>query len=256
MDVVVEHAAGLDVHRSLIVACVLKTGPTGRIAKERGQFGTNAAGLGKLAAWLTEHRVSAVVMESTGVYWMPVYAALEQAGGFDLLVANAQHVKQVPGRKTDVGDAEWLARLARCGLVRKSFVPPKPIRDLRELTRYRRTLIDVQGSERNRLIKLLEASGIKIAEVVSDVFGVSGRAILRALIAGGMTALEMARLARGTLRKKIPQLTAALAGRLEEHHRPMLAVQLAGWKRRKPTSLPSTGRSLRVWSPIAPRWSS
>jgi transposase len=158
---------------------------------------------------------------------MPVYAILEQAAGLALIVANAQHVKQVPGRKTDVKDAEWLAQLVRFGLMPKSFVPPKPVRDLRDLTRYRRTLTEVQGSERRRLIKLLEATDIKLAEVMSDVFGVSGRAILRALIEGQQTIPEMTKLARGQLRKKIPQLGEALAGRLDDHHRHMLAIQLA-----------------------------
>lgn len=227
MDVITDRAAGLDVHRSIIAACVLLTQANARTARERRQFAATASGLVELAAWLKGHGVTHVGMESTGVYWMPVYAALEEAGGFDLIVANAQHVKAVPGRKTDVKDAEWLAELVRFGLMRKSFVPPKPIRDLRDLTRYRRTLVEVQGSERRRLIKLLEATDIKLAEVVSDVFGKSGRAILRALIDGEQTAEEMAKLARGTLRKKIDRLGKALAGRLGEHHRRMLAIQLA-----------------------------
>jgi transposase len=227
VDIVAHRSAGLDVHRSIIVACALLTEVNGRVTKERGQFPATAAGLAKLAAWLKGLGVSHVGMESTGVYWMPVYAVLEQAGGFVLIVANAQHVKQVPGRKTDVKDAEWLAQLVRFGLMRKSFVPPKPIRDLRDLTRYRRTLTEAQGSERRRLIKLLEATDMKLAEVMSDVFGVSGRKILRALIEGEQAAAEMAKLARGQLRKKIPQLTEALAGRLDAHHREMLAIQLA-----------------------------
>jgi transposase len=186
-----------------------------------------ASGLAELAEWLRGLGATHVGMESTGVYWMPVYAALEQVGGFELIVANAQHVKAVPGRKTDVKDAEWLADLVRFGLIRKSFVPPKPIRDLRDLTRYRRTLVDVQASERRRLIKLLEATDIKLAEVVSNVFGKTGRAIVRALIEGEQTAEEMAKLAIGHLRKKIAPLTKALAGRLDAHHRRMLAIQLA-----------------------------
>jgi len=227
MDIVAHRSAGLDVHRSIIVACALLTEPNGRVTKERNQFPATAAGLVKLSAWLQALGVSHVGMESTGVYWMPVYAILEQAAGLALIVANAQHVKQVPGRKTDVKDAEWLAQLVRFGLMPKSFVPPKPVRDLRDLTRYRRTLTEVQGSERRRLIKLLEATDIKLAEVMSDVFGVSGRAILRALIEGQQTIPEMTKLARGQLRKKIPQLGEALAGRLDDHHRHMLAIQLA-----------------------------
>jgi len=227
MDIIAYRAAGLDVHRSIIAACVVLTPPHGRATKERRQFAATAAGLAELAAWLKGLGVTHVGMESTGVYWMPVYAVLEQAGGFELIVANAQHIKAVPGRKTDVKDAEWLAELVRFGLMRKSFVPPKPIRDLRDLTRYRRTLVDVQASERQRLIKLLEATDIKLAEVVSDVFGKSGRAIVRALIDGETDADAMAKLARGHLRKKTDRLRGALAGRLDDHHREMLSIQLA-----------------------------
>lgn len=226
MEVLVERVAGLDVHRSIIVACVLVVQANGRTRRERSQFQATAGGLAQLAGWLGRHDVSHVAMESTGVYWLPVYAVLEQAGGFDLTVANAQHVKQVPGRKTDVNDAEWLAMLLRSGLMRKSFVPPKPIRHLRELTRYRRTLVEVQASERRRLIKLLEASGIKLAEVVSDVFGVSGRAIVRALIEGRQSVADMAKLARGRLRQKISRLGEALVGGLEEPYREIVQIQL------------------------------
>jgi transposase len=166
-------------------------------------------------------------MESTGVYWMPIYAVLEAAGGFELIVVNAQHAKAIKGRKTDMKDAEWLGQLVRHGLVRGSFVPPRPIRELRDLTRYRRTLVETEGSERRRLIKLLELAGIKLAGVVSDIFGVSGRAILRALIEGGLPAAEMSKLARGSLRKKRGQLIEALAAEPAAHQRPLLAMQLA-----------------------------
>ena len=165
-------------------------------------------------------------MESTGVYWMPVFAALENAGGFDLWVVNAQHVKAVPGRKTDVKDAEWLAHLLRHGLLKKSFIPAKPFRELRDLTRYRRVLTEAQASERQRLIRLLELADIKLAGVMSDVFGVSGRAILKAIIEGGHTAFEMAKLARGALRKKRPQLAEALAVEMPAHQRQLLGIQL------------------------------
>jgi len=162
-------------------------------------------------------------MESGGVYWMPVYAALEAAGGFELIVVNAQHANAIKGRKTDMEDAEWLAQLVRHG----SFVPPRPIRELRDLTRYRRTLVESQGSERRRLIKLLEMADIKLAGVVSNVFGVSGRAILRALIEGGHRAAEMSKLARSNLRKKRGQLIESLAAEPAAHQRPLLAMQLA-----------------------------
>jgi transposase len=163
-------------------------------------------------------------MESTGVYWKPIYAILE--GAFQIVVANAEQVKKVPGRKTDVKDAEWLADLLCHGLLRSSFVPPKPIRELRDLTRYRRKLVESQATERNRLLKLLESANIKLASVATNVFGVSGRLMLRAMIAGKASAQEMADLAKGLLRKKIPQLELALEGRLEEHHRFLLKLQL------------------------------
>jgi len=226
MDVMAERCAGLDVHRSTVVACVLLSEAGGRTKKAKAEFTTTTAGLGKLVAWLREHGVSVVGMESTGVYWMPVYAALESAGGFELIVANAQHIKAVPGRKTDMNDAEWVACLVRHGLMRPSFVPPKAIRDLRDLTRYRRTLVEAQASERRRLIKLLEAADIKLAGVLSDVFGVCGRLILRAVIAGDQSAAAMAKLARGKLRQKRPQLFDALSAQVDPHRRGLLAMQL------------------------------
>ncbi|MFI4982406.1 MAG: IS110 family transposase [Nevskiales bacterium] len=226
MDVLRERSAGLDVHRSVIVACVLLSALGGQVTKEVRSFAATATGLAELAAWLSGCGVTHVGMEGTGVYWMPVYAALEAVSGITLVVANARHIKAVPGRKTDVIDAEWIARLIRYGLVRASFVPPQPIRHLRDLTRYRRTLVEVQASERRRLIKLLEATDMKLAEVLSDVFGVTGRAILRALIEGDSTPAQMAALARGHARKKIAPLTAALGGQLAEHQRFMLRMQL------------------------------
>lgn len=227
MEVVAARCAGLDVHRSVIVACALLSAQGGRVRKERGEFVSTRAGLERLLGWLRNLGLTHVGMESTGVYWMPVYAVLEEAGGFELTVVNAQHAKAIKGRKTDLKDAEWLAELVRHGLVRGSFVPPKPIRDLRDLTRYRRSLVETQASERRRLIKLLEMADIKLAGVVSDIFGVSGRAILRALIAADQTAVAMSQLARGRLRKKRAQLIEALAGRLSEHQRHILDMQLA-----------------------------
>jgi len=226
MDVLRERSAGLDVHRSVIVACVLLSAAGERVSKEVKSFAATASGLAALTAWLSGFGVTHVGMEGTGVYWMPIYAALEAVSGLTPIVANARHIKAVPGRKTDVIDAEWIARLIRYGLVRASFVPPQPIRHLRDLTRYRRTLVEAQASERRRLIKLLEASDMKLAEVLSDVFGVTGRAILRALIAGESTPAQMAALAKGAARKKIAPLTVALGGQLAEHQRFMLRVQL------------------------------
>lgn len=226
MDILRERSAGLDVHRSVIVACVLVSAAGSHVRKEVQSFAATASGLATLVAWLSGFGVTHVGMEGTGVYWMPVYAALEAVAGLTPIVANARHIKAVPGRKTDVIDAEWIARLIRYGLVRASFVPPRPIRHLRDLTRYRRTLVEAQASDRRRLIKLLEASDMKLAEVLSDVFGVTGRAILRALIAGDATPTQMAALAKGAARKKIPLLTEALAGRLADHQRFMLDLQL------------------------------
>lgn len=183
-----------------------------------------ARDLAALREWLVAEGCTHVAMESTGIYWVPVYAALEDH--FELVVGNATHIKNVPGRKTDVKDSEWIADLVRHGLIRKSFVPCKAQRELRELTRYRRKLMESQASERNRLLKLLETAGIKLASVASDVFGISGRRMLRALLEGQSSAEQIAQLAKGTLRKKLEQLAWALEGKLEEHHRFLLGTQL------------------------------
>jgi transposase len=182
------------------------------------------ADLLRMRDWLRAEGCTHVGMESTGIYWMPVYTILE--GSFDLVVGNAMHIKQVPGRKTDVKDSEWIADLLRHGLIRPSFVPPKPLRELRDLLRYRRKLIDSQTAERNRMLKLLETANIKLASVASNVFGTSGRRMLRALLDGNMTPEQMAELAKGRLRKKLAELTPALDGRVEEHHRFLLSMQL------------------------------
>jgi transposase len=230
VDVVIECCAGLDVHQATIVACVLggksSGGSVSRPGKTIRTFGTTRGELLSLAEWLKAEGVSHAGMEATGIYWMPVFAALEASPAIKPIVVNACHVKNVPGRKTDVKDAEWLARLIRFGLVRNSFVPDKPFRELRELTRYRRRLVETQASERQRLIKLLEGAGIKLAGVLSNVLGISGRAILRALIAGTHTPQELAALARGTARKKHAALVKALDVRLESHQRLILECQL------------------------------
>jgi transposase len=225
MEVIVDCCAGLDVHQATVVACVNRSGRGGRSHKEIRSFGTMPDDLTALRDWLLEAGVTQVAMESTGVYWKPVYAALEDH--FEVIVANAQHVKNVPGRKTDVKDCDWLSDLQRHGLIRPGFVPPRPIRELRELCRYRNRLVQLQAGDRNRLIKVLETAGIKLAGVASDVFGVSGRAMLRALIAGEASAAAMAGLARGMLRRKCAELARALAAPLRPHQRLMLATQLA-----------------------------
>ena len=226
MEALLERCAGLDVHQASVVCCVLIGAPGRKAQKLVRSFGTTTRELEALRAWLTEHGVTHVGMESTGVYWKPVYAVLE--GHFDLTVGNAHHIKNVPGRKTDVKDAEWIAQLVRHGLVSKSFVPPPAIRDLRELMRHRRTLIETRTAARNRVLKLLEAANIKLSGVASDVFGVSGMAMLAALAAGTASPSEMAGLARGQMRRKHAALEAALEGRMREYQRFLLAMQLRG----------------------------
>jgi len=217
MQTLIERGCGLDVHQATVVACLLMVRGDGKVQKQMRTFGTTTRELVGLRAWLLSEGCTHVAMESTGVYGKPIYAILE--GGLEIVVANAQHIKKVPGRKADVKDAEWIADLLGHGLLRSSFVPPKPIRELRDLMRYRRKLVESQAAERNRLLKVLETANIKLANVAPDLFGMSGRLMLRALIAGKATPQEMAELAKGLLRKKIPELELALEGKLEQHHR-------------------------------------
>jgi transposase len=224
MDVMVERGCGLDVHQATVVACLLIGPPGKRPTKEIRTFRTMTASLREMRDWLKAAGCTHVAMESTGVYWQPVYAVLE--GHFELVVGNAHHIKAVPGRKTDVKDTEWIADLLRHGMIRPSFVPPQPLREMRDLLRYRRKLIEAGAAERNRLLKLLETANIKLSSVASDVFGVSGMAMLRALIDGTATPAEMAGLARGVLRRKEADLVMALDGCLAEHHRFLLRLQL------------------------------
>ena len=226
MEALVERGCGLDVHQGTVVACLLIVSKNGKVHKQIRTFGTTTRELLALREWLLSQDCTHVAMESTGVYWKPVYAVLEGEGTFKIVVANAQHVKKVPGRKTAVKDAEWIAELLCHGLLRSSFVPPKPIRELRDLTRYRRKLVESQVAERNRLLKLLESANIKLASVAADVFGLSGQLMLRALIEGKASPQEMAELAKGRMRAKIPELEPALEGKLEEHHRFLLRLQL------------------------------
>lgn len=222
MDVFVERGAGLDVHQATVVACVITGGH--RQKRETRTFRTLTGDLLALRDWLAECGVTHVAMESTGVYWLPVYQVLED--GFEMVVGNAHHIKNVPGRKTDVKDAEWIAGLLRHGLIRKSFVPPQPQRALRDLTRYRSALMQSASGERNRLLRLLETANIKLSSVMSDVFGVSGRAMLKAMIDGSAGPEEMAAMARGQLRRKTDDLKLALDGRIADHHRTLLALQM------------------------------
>lgn len=225
MDVVYERCAGLDLHKKAVTACRMVPGDGGQPAKETRTFGTMTDELLALGDWLAEAGVTHVAMESTGVYWKPVWNLFEDR--FRLLLVNAAHVKVVPGRKRDVGDAEWLADLLRHGLLKASFVPDRPARELRELTRYRSALVHDRTAEVNRLQKTLEGANLKLASVVSDVTGVSARRMLAELVAGTDDAAALAELAVGQLRRKVPELERALAGRVSPHQRFMLAQHLA-----------------------------
>jgi transposase len=228
MDVVYTHCCGIDVGKKEVVACLVVPGEDGRARKTIRRFWTMTEDLEALREWLREAGCVQVAMESTGVYWQPVWNVLEEEAAFELLLVNARHVKIVPGRKTDVNDAEWLADLVRHGLVRGSYVPDREQRELRELTRYRTELIEERTAHVNRLHKTLETANIKLGAVATDVLGVSCRAILAILVdpEQGATAEELANLARGRLRTRIPDLRRALVGRLRPHHRFMLAELL------------------------------
>jgi transposase len=216
METVFERVGALDVHKAQVTACVRVPDDAGRRVSHLGEFQTTVRGLMALRDWLVAHRVTHVAMEATGVYWQPVWHVLED--DLQLTLCNARHVKNVPGRKTDVCDAQWLCQLMEAGLLRGSFVPPKPQRRLRTLTRYRKTQIAERQREANRLHKALEDTGIKLDCVASDILGTSGRAMLDALVAGTTDPAVLAELARGRLRQKLPALREALQGRFEAHH--------------------------------------
>jgi transposase len=224
METIFERVGALDVHKGQVVACVRVSGVGGR-EPHVAQFATTVAGLLVLRDWLAAHEVTHVAMEATGVYWQPVWHILEE--DFELTLCNARHVKQVPGRKTDVSDAQWLAQLMEAGLLRASFVPPKPQRQLRTLTRYRKAQIAERQREANRLHKALEDTGIKLDCVATDILGKSGRAMLDALVAGTTDPDVLADLALGKLRAKLPALREALQGRFEAHHAIVIGAILA-----------------------------
>jgi transposase len=225
MDVVYTHCCGLDVHKKTVAACLITSTAGAEPVKEIRTFGTMTADLLALADWLQEAGCTHVAMESTGVYWRPVYNLLE--GQFELLVVNAQHMKAVPGRKTDVKDAAWIAELLRHGLLRGSFIPSKPQRQLRELTRYRSTLVQDRARALNRLQALLEDANLKLASVVTDINGVSAQAMLEAILAGQRDVEVLADLARGRLRAKRDQLKVALEGRVTAHHSFLMTEHLS-----------------------------
>src|SRR5579875_3439990 len=225
MQVVHQRCCGLDVHKKTVVACLLITVASGEVQKHVRTFSTMTADLLALADWLKAFQVTHVAMESTGVFWKPVFNLLEE--DFTVILVNAQHMKAVPGRKTDIKDSEWIADLLRHGLLKASFIPPAPVRELRDLTRYRKTLIQERSQEINRLQKGLETANVKLASVVSDVLGKSGQAMLDALVRGTTDAEVLADLALGRLRKKLPELREALDGRVQTHHRLLLKHILA-----------------------------
>lgn len=227
MDTVVERCAGIDIGKDEVVACVRTPGPGGEgRRKETRTFLSFTATLEAMADWFAAEGVTEVVMEATGSYWKPVWYLLEERSSFELKLVNAAHVKILPGRKSDVLDAEWLAELLEHGLLRGSFVPPQAIRELRDLTRYRKRLIQAHTSECQRIQKTLEDAGIKLDSVASDVLGVSGRAMLAALVAGERDPEVLAEMAKGVLRRKIPELRQALHGRFRDHHALLIGLCL------------------------------
>jgi transposase len=224
MDTLHPRCAGIDVHKGNVVVCVRCCDRPGKPLEEVRTFSTMTADLLALADWLAGHGVTQVAMESTGIYWKPVFNILE--GGVAVILVNAEHIKKVPGRKTDVKDCQWIAQLLQHGLLKASFVPPEPIRALRDLTRQRTQLIGERSAAANRIQKVLEDANIKLAGVATDVLGASGRDMLEALIAGEADPEALADLARKRLRAKIPELRRALQGRVTEHHRFLLRMHL------------------------------
>ena len=220
MEIIVEKGCGLDVHKETVVGCIMGTG----IKKEIKTYTTMTNDLLKLKGWLQESGITHVAMESTGVYWKPVFNILEDH--FEVILVNARHVKNVPGRKTDVQDSEWLCKLLRSGLVSGSFIPPRDIRELRDLTRHKRKLIQAIVSEKQRVEKVLEDANIKLSSIASDTFGASGKKIIEELIRGELQAEAMAELSKGRLRQKRGDLKEALVGQVREHHKFMIKVSL------------------------------
>jgi len=220
MELMYPNSSGIDVHKKFVVACVYVKDKKGKEKAVRKRFETMTGELEELATWLSGHGITHVTMESTGVYWKPIYNILSLR--FEVWVVNAHHLRQVPGRKTDETDAMWITKLMRYGLLTPSFIPPEEQRDLRDLTRYRTRVQQEKSSAVNRLQKILEDANIKLASVASDIQGVSARLMIEALIADETDPVAMAELARGTLRKKIPLLAKGLTGHVRVHHRFML----------------------------------
>lgn len=245
----VERCAGLDVSKDEIVVCVRKPDDVGGRSRQVRSFPTYTDDLEQMAAWLESEQVTKVVMEATGQFWKPAWYVLEECS-LELILVNARHVKIVPGRKTDVMDAEWLAELLEHGLLRGSFVPPPAIRELRDLTRYRKRLVQAHTSECQRVQKVLEDAGIKLDSVASDILGVSGRAMLKALVAGERNPKVLAELAKGRLRAKTSQLQKALKGRFKPHHALMIQVALEHIEHLEASITTLDGRVDKVMSPF------
>lgn len=224
MEVIHQRCAGLDVHKKTVVVCRMVPDEQGNLRQDIRTFKTMTADLLLLADWLRAGQVTHVAMESTSVYWKPIFNILE--GEFEVMLVNAQHIKFVPGRKTDVNDAQWIAQLLQHGLLKASFIPPLPQRELRELVRYRTQLVQERAREMNRVQKVMEDANLKLGSVASDVLGVSGRDMLEQIIAGQQDPTQLAQLARGVLRKKIAELEQALTGRIRDSHRLLLKLHL------------------------------
>jgi transposase len=222
MDIIYKNVCGLDVHKKLIVACVLKVVERGEIKKEIRKYGTMTRDILALSDWLKQEEVTHVAMESTGVYWKPIWNILE--GEFEVILVNARHIKQVPGRKTDMKDSEWIGQLLQHGLLPKSFVPVREQRELRDLTRHRTKSVQQRVSIVNRIQKVVEDANIKLSSVVTDILGVSGRAMIEEMITGEEDSDRLAEVAQRKLRGKIPELRIALEGRVTDHHRFMLKL--------------------------------
>jgi transposase len=256
VELIVERAAALDVGKDEVVACIRVPDPAGagrgrgRRRQEVRTYPTFTSSLEALADWLQAEGITQVVMEATGQYWKPCWYVLEERG-LELLLVNARHVKILPGRKTDVGDAAWLAELLECGLLRGSFVPPPAIRQLRDLTRYRKRLIQAHSAECQRIQKTLEDAGIKLDSVAADILGVSGRAMLRALVAGERDPSVLAELAKGRLRAKLPQLRQALRGRFGDHHGLLVGLALDHLEHLEAAIATLDGRIDEVIAPFA-----
>jgi transposase len=224
MEVLVDRIAGLDVHKDTVMACVRSPGPGRKRSQVIKEFSTFTAELIALRDWLAAEGVTQVVMEATGVYWRPVWHVLEEHVGWELMLVNPRNVKNLPGRKTDVADSAWLAQLGECGLLQASFVPPPIIARLRDLTRYRKKLIEDRAKETQRIQKVLEDAGIKLDSVVTDVMGKASRRMLEALIAGERDPEVLAEMALTRMRPRIPELRRALLGRFDDHHALMITM--------------------------------